>query len=445
MNVRTALVICLGMLAAVSFGEETVAVPEYDALHVGGGGTVALMHRHEAETLRAFDLGTRKERFRIDQVPKGALIGAGAGDLVVVSPGTMMMQRFDLKTGKREKVALLGGTDAPGKLVLGSASEGPLFLYGAASAHVLDLQTLKPAEVKSGELKDYGRHGISLLASADGKTIGRIPTGYGPVGYAVTQWSETGLRRVKFGSTSNAIRWAQPTADGRLLLLPNGEVRTRNGRELPTPWLEGAALIPSSDPALFLALKLDERDAEDRRVVKLSVCSTSDGRPLFHHRGYTELLPKRISSWHDIVGALRSGDTWRVVHLPEQKELLTFPNSNDRMVFRSFDVDERMRTEDLSKLVVTSAPPVAVRRNGALRYEIAAKFFGGAPKKEERKLSFELVDGPEGAKINKKGVLAWKVPEALLEERIRFLVAVRTGGEGGAEALHGFEVDVLRP
>ena len=453
---RTFLLLCtchlLGFLALQA--EETLPLSApYDALYFGEDGGLAVLHVFEKSELRAIDLSTRKERFRIAEVPEGDLLAVGAEDLVVVSPGNLMVRRWDLKSGKRQKVALLEDVDTPQRLVMGSACKGPLFLFSSTSCQLLDGQTLKPIKLPAGSgvpPEGLGRHGVSLMVSNDGSTIGRIPVGYGPVGYSVTQWSGSEaeplkLRQVKFGSTSNAIRWAQPTADGRLLLLPGGAVHNRNGRELKTAWLEGSALVPSSDPALFLAVDLDARDAADQASVRLSVCSTSDCRPLFHDSGYSELRPKRISSWHDIVAALRSGTSWRIHHLPQEQLLLTFPTSNDRIIFRSFDVDQRMKDLGVSKLAVTSAPPATVRRNSELRYAVTAKHYGVTPKKAGRKLSYELLDGPTGAVINKKGVLVWQAPEALLERQLRFLIAVRGGGDNGSEALHGFEVDVLKP
>jgi hypothetical protein len=74
-----------------------------------------------------------------------------------------------------------------------------------------------------------GNYGKSVHVSSDGLTFGQIPTGYGAVAYSALHLAGTRTKEVSFGSTSDAIRWAQPTGNGHLLLQPGGQVVTLNG------------------------------------------------------------------------------------------------------------------------------------------------------------------------------------------------------------------------
>lgn len=415
---------------------QTIRLPaKYSEFAWGGNGRYMAFHFESEKKVAVYDITTGKRTFEISEILPGNLIAASAKKLIVVSPSQMMIRRWDLESGRREKLALISGNDAPQMALLGQNSEGPLLLVGQKNSSFYDLETLKPRKFDGPKIPGKGRYGLSIHASPDGKTFGSIPTGYGPVGYAIWHIDCNRISQASFGSTSNAIRWAQPTGNGYLILQPPGQIVNRNGRKIQADWLTGGALIPSPDPAYFLDVRLDLKTPKGKRFAKVNICSTAQGRPIYFETGFEELLPKQLHSWHNIVNALKRGHQWRVNFVPGFDRLVTLPANNEQILIRSFNLVQKLKQRQLDYLFVKSLPPLAVQRQDTLRYRIQAESSG-------KKIRVSLEDGPEGACLAKKNQLQWQVPEEYPEPWARFLFSVKDSNN--QEIFHSFEVAIPR-
>ncbi|MEX0867112.1 MAG: hypothetical protein WD030_07120 [Pirellulales bacterium] len=411
----------------------TLELPEkYVQFTIAGGGRYAAFQLASQNKMVVYDLTAAEQVFQIDEVAPGDLLAGSLDKLVVVSPSKMMISRWDLKSARREKVAIIKSSDTPREALLGAAGDGPLLLIGDKQAQWFDLEKLEPLEIQGPMFGGRGNYGLCVHVSAEGRTFAAIPTGYGPVGYSVVHLDGHRTTQVPLGSTSNAIRWAQPSADGHLLLLPGGEVFNRNGRPIAAKWFDGAAVIPSLDPSYLLAVRVDQRDTEGKPMAKFTVCSTADCQPLFTETGFEEIVPPRINSWHDIAGALRMGNQWRVQLVPKENLLVTMPSDNRTIVIRPFNLRKQLRRSIDDYVYVRSIPPLAVTKGEAFQYRVRVQ----SSTKSNR---ITLQDGPESAKLT-DGTLEWNVPAEFAEPWARFLIAVSNAD--GKEVFHSFEVAV---
>ncbi len=439
-SVGRGLVVCLicGLGARADEAVQVSQLPgQYSQFVWGGAGRYVALHFAPARKVIVYDLsGGPKVLLEIPEVPQGDLLAAGADKLVIVSPGKMMIRRWDFQSKKRDKLAIIEGNDPPQLAVMGSAGQGPLLIVGSRESRLYDLDTLRAIAVKGKMISGTGRHGLSVQASPGGRTFGTIPTGYGPVGYGGWHIEGDDLSLVSFGGTSNAVRWAQPTGDGYLFLLPEGEIYNQNGRAIKADWLKGSTLIPTPDPRYILDVRLDQKLPANKTLGKVTVCSTADCRPIDFEMGFEELLPARINSGHDIKAALRLGSQWRVQYVPSLNQLITLPATNDRLMLRPFDLKKRLKNSERSYLYVSSIPPLAVQAGATLEYRIDVESRG-------KQVRIRLEDGPKDARLAKKNLLKWKVPADTPEPWARFLLSITNGD--GEEMFHSFEVAVRRP
>ncbi len=427
------LLIALSSPVSADDGATRLELPEeYVQFTMAGGGRYAAFQLASQNKVIVYDLAAAEQAFQIEEVAPGDLLAGSQDKLVVVSPSKMMASRWDLKSARRDKVAIIKSSDTPREALLGAAGNGPLLLIGDKQAEWFDLANLEPLEIQGPMFGGRGNYGLCVHVSAAGRTFAAIPTGYGPVGYSVVHLEGRRTTQVPFSSTSNAIRWAQPSADGHLLLLPGGEVFNRNGRPIAAKWLDGAAVIPSLDPSYLVAVRVDQRDSEGKPMAKLTVCSTADCQPLFTATGFEEIVPARINSWHDIAGALRMGNQWRVQLVPKENLLVTMPSDNRTIVIRPFNLRKQLRRSIDDYVYVRSVPPLAATKGETLRYRVRVQ----SSTKDHR---ITLQDGPENAKLT-DGTLEWNVPAEYSEPWARFLIAVSNAD--GKEVFHSFEVAV---
>ncbi len=206
-----AVLVAFGFCGLACAEEETLVsrLPgKYAHFAWGGAGRYVAFHLEAEKKVLVYDLAEKSPRlaFEIPNVPAGDLLAACAEKLVLVSPGKMMIRRWDLKSRKRDKLAVIAGNDPPQKALLGFAGSGPLLIVGRQQSQFFDLETLKPLSIEGSMIPGMHAYGLSVHVSPDGRTFGTIPVGYGPVGYAVWHLKGNRLSPVSFGGTSHAIR-----------------------------------------------------------------------------------------------------------------------------------------------------------------------------------------------------------------------------------------------
>jgi hypothetical protein len=167
--------------------------------------------------------------------------------------------------------------------------------------------------------------------------------------------------------------------------------------------------------------------------VALEVGTMADRRIIYSETGFKELLAERVSSWHDILGATMCGREPRVQWLVDQKMLVTLPASNDRVIFRPWDVPALVKKSGEDYLWLASLPPHVAYKGDKLRYQISVV-------SRSKGLKYRLAEKPQGMSISPKGQVAWDVPDNFAEEIAPVIVTI-TDAEGN-ELIHSFELKI---
>ena len=419
--------------APIIKGKEIVTVElpgKYATFTFGGGGRYLIFRFDELGRVGIMDVPTGKMIHEISGISSGDLIAADATHLYTVMPGKMLIQRWSFKTLRREGMIRIEGGDTPHEAVTGPAGQGPLLLMGKKSTF-FDRETLKPIAMSGDVIGGGGRYGYSICVSADGLVFGGIPVGIGPVGHAVMRIVDGRTVIQKLGGTSNAIRWAQPTADGHVVFTPSAGNYDGLGRRLSDKWLEGRLMIPTFDPRYFLALTYIDKNSK----VKLEVGTTADRRIIYSDTGYSELANRRASSWHGILSATKLGREPRVQWLPDQEMLMTLPSTNDRVIFRPWNVQALVKKTGEEYLWITSLPQLNAYKGDKLRYQVRAV-------SRLKKLKYRLVEGPQGMRVLSSGHVQWDVPDTFAGDTAPVIITITDSG--GNELIHSFALHVSR-
>jgi hypothetical protein len=344
-------------------------------------------------------------------------------------PGQKMLQRWNLKTFKREQVAQIPGGESPSKALLGANATGigPLILAGK-SAQLIDLTTLKPAKIEGAVIGGASRYGYSIRVSADSQSFGGIPTGIGPVSFTHMRIADGKTFARNFSSTSNAVRWAQPTADGSLLFSTTG-IFTGTLQPVAASWLKETHPYPTVDPRYFLAVKF----AGDKILAHL--CSVADRRILHTHEGLGEMVPRgNTNSRYSL--QRRLGEGLSCFHwIPWAGVLVTMPYDSQTLHLRRLDLLSELARTKQPFLFVNSVPPLTAQKGTPLEYKVHAL-------SNETKTSFRLDEAPDGMTIASNGLLRWPVPKDYEASPTTVIVAVTT--PSGQEVFHSFDLAMVK-
>jgi serine/threonine-protein kinase len=228
---------------------------------VGGGGRYLVLQLKPQWQLVVFDVPQGKI---VAEVPGDAdsHFAAGAKRLVVVKPKQEKLQFYRLRDGKVE-----GGAHLPDALLgkaihqvtMGSASEGPLFIYLPVPEKrtlMLDLRTQKLTDVKwphFGPTNAYGPE--HMRASPDGTVLLGHGGGWaGLVKATFRDGVQTGATdQFKFSHGAFAL----PSADGQLVFTPDA-IYSADLVETPIPKRLTVYLVPAHEPG-YLVMLLTKR------------------------------------------------------------------------------------------------------------------------------------------------------------------------------------------
>jgi hypothetical protein len=404
---------------------------KYSQFVWAGAGKYIGFHMEADQKVLVYNLEQEfpKQAFEIAGIPAGDLLTASAQKLAIVSPNSMTIRRWDLKSGEQEELTAIKGNDPPKVAAMGFAGNGPLLLVGRKSAGFFDLKTLKPIVFKGKMIAGTDDYGLSVQVSPDGQAFGTIPVGLGPVAYGAWHIDKNELVVASFGGTSNAVRWAQPSGDGYLMMLPDGEVFTGHGRPFKADWLKGSNLIPTPDPGLVLDLRLDQK----QRKGTLTVCSTADCKAIDSETGFEELIPSETA---DVRTALKLGSEWRIQYVPALKQIFSLPQSNDRIVQRPYDMEVKLRRERKKYLYLASTPPLSIAAGQRLFYPIKVETSAGT-------FQTSLEDRPRNTQLSGNTNLRWTAPLNPTSPWVRFSLTIRDGQD--QVLVHSFEVAIRPP
>jgi predicted Zn finger-like uncharacterized protein len=397
---------------------------------VGGAGQYLVLRLPAQRKLAVFDVQQGKVAHYVPLAEDGAHLAAGATQLVVVYPRSKLMQTWGLASGKRERSVLLPGAltaDTIHQICMGSASAGPLFVHlrPAKRTVAVDLGSLDIAEVRWMNWAPNNAIGPHhMRASPDGTRL--IGWDGGWSGCDVAELRDGAYATLKptidFWGTEGAF--ALPSADGRFIFTPRGRLNRRL-KQVPTPELKGAYVVPAAEPGPYLALagtcNLGAQPPYKQVAGEMSV-HTEDRKLLFVLRGLDELKAVVKMPWEQ-----------RIHYYPHGKLLVTLGAEADRLILRRIDLTEQLDRSDIDYLVVVSRPPAA-RAGAAFSYRLDVRSKQGGVK-------VRLESGPAGLTVTAEGQVSWNVPAKL--ESTDTDVVVTVTDRSGQEVFHTFSIELL--
>lgn len=404
---------------------KVIELPEaFTQVCSGGGGRYLLFYLPESSVVSVFDVSAADVVAELPITGSQPLIAADLEKLYVVLPGTHLIQRWDLSSLKREKVAPVPGTNVPRTVMTGSAARGLLWLWSGGSIQAIDPETLKPADIEGKVLGGDPKHGYRMLLSADGSTMTGWHNGLSSPPYDLLKihGHRTSKSTSPFGEGYNG-RWMWPNADGRLIFGHGSTVYDHHFRRIAADWLKGTNIIPSGDPRYFLLVRAAENDRSS-----VSVCTSCDRQII-----YTLLRAENVTGDSPLNRGMFHFQP-RVYFVPSARVLILLPAGEKQIVVRRLDVDEELRQIGVDYLYVDSFPPVSALRGRNFEYRIE-------PHTSHPGVSYSLESGPDGMTVSPTGVVEWSISERFAEDSARAVISIRDAA--GAEVLHTIRLDIL--
>jgi predicted Zn finger-like uncharacterized protein len=417
---------------------------------VGGGGRFLVLTLPQLRKIAIFDVNEAKVATYLPIAEDNVKIAAGMDKLMVALPTSNVLQRWNLLTGEREVSAPMPLAGTLTGMCMGSASNGPLLMQTKGNDHFgggvnvfLDPATLK--EVTPVWQKNKAMPSFTMFltrASADGKTFG-MHDGAGGEPHALKcialQGDSATLEEIWPGGGSLAI----PTPDGRYLCTTTGILTPEfkplmpknNGGRNTGPWVparQGPYLIhlePASADRPPTKQRPRPGDAAQGEAA-LSFHLPGDERPLAKLTGVEGVRPEAIG-----YGQSRDKIEYdkRINYIPAAKVVVTIPPTDDKLILYRFDIDEALEKSDIDYLVVTSQPPPTARKGQLFQYQLVVKSKKGGVK-------YKLESGPNGMRIDAKGMLNWQVPPDAADAQADVIITVSDAT--GQELFHTFKLSI---
>lgn len=349
--------------------------------------------------------------------------------LVVVDPKQATIERFDLRTQKREHRKTLALREKAFAIAMGCASQGPAMVAAAtdgtlAQVTLLDLNTLtRPEALKKDpslgawRLKPVGR----VSASADGRVFGVLGSQIADVltftGQELTRQS---------AHVYNFPGWVIPNETGDRIGTMFG-VEGDRFRKLPPRNVRVLGpeahcyCLPAVHGPLYLQMQ------PQKAGLSVSVCLFDEDPPLVALRD----LPLSGLRLPDSGNSGKPGVDRRVFLIPDAKVIALLPEGQDRVILHRFDLDKELEQSKGDYLVVLSRPPRTALPGKAFRYQLDVRSKAG-------KVQYRLDCGPPGMQISETGLVRWdaKSPPDAQTASVR----IRLTDGSGQSAQHNFEL-----
>jgi hypothetical protein len=419
--------------------EEVPLGATVDDTAMGGGGRYWILHFAGKKKLAVFDVQLGKVAKEIPVAEEPVQFAAGATKLVIVYPNTKLVQIWNLSTFEKERSAPLPGSmtqDEIHQICMGSASDGPLFVYLPHEKRTLtmDLGSLDTTEVHWTQWAPNNAYGpLHMRASPDGRELVGWAGGWAGCAMATFEGAQQVDVQDKFEFSLGVF--ALPSADGRLIFTPWAIVK-RDMTAAKSPDLKDAYLLPAEEPGFFLALRggpgqglpmagYDRESAVSLGGVKAVDVYTEDRKKLFSLTDCPELADGSNVYWE------------RCVHFYPREGLLAVlaGKDKDRVVLRRTNLSEQMDKLGLDYLFVLSRPPCA-KASAAYSYKLDIRSNKGGVK-------VKLESGPDGLKVSPDGQVTWAVPSSMAGSDAD--VVVNVSDSSGQEMFHAFQVSVGAP
>jgi mono/diheme cytochrome c family protein len=406
-------------------GRVEVKLPEpFAQVRTGGGGRYLIFHLKKAQKLALFDVSQVKIVHEIE-VPDDVVYAAGRDKLMVVVPDQKLIQRWDLRTGRREKTA-----PAPDGVVvsalMGCNGTGPLLLFVGGKFVGWDVERMAPiADMDDKGLGGDMRWDFQARISADGQTLTVWHGGISGQQYGLVHLRKPN-NKVSRSPDAHSFNghWAMPSADGSLVFRFGAGIYDGDDMQiLAADRFKGAVLVPTEDPRFFLAVREETRDTNT-----VAICASSDRVPVFTLRGVEKMTGSSLNSnW------VRVNNEPRIHYLSSANVLVNLPESNDRVVLRPLNLMEELKRSGQDYLFVLSRPDkhVAAGKLFTYRMDIRSK---------ESIAGCRLESGPEGLTVFNSGTVRWSAPARPDRHPARVIITIQSAS--CKEFQHSFDLVV---
>ena len=399
----------------------------------GGNGRYVLMRIPSEQQVAVLDVCEGKIAKYIPIPEDGALIAASNEHLFVLAPTDNVIQRWNLTTFTKERTAA-NPLDGPVRgLLIGHATDGPLFVVGPNK--FLEPKNLKEIAFDVGNARGLG--GIAgppqsppmVRISADGRVLAWHTRGPSP----------SGLSSMVLGA-HDAKSHFDPTTVGAILLDPDGVLFTAGG--LFTPELKpiGEKVryqswyfppIPAAHGKMYISIAPEDNTtlAGRRGPQKVQLKMLGENKPLLNLNDLAGLdVPPGFNP--ATVKGLPLHD--RVFLVPDAKAVAILHDSANKVTIHKLDVEAALDKAGIDFLFVTSKPGGAVCGE-VFTYKLEVKSRKGGVK-------VKLDAGPEGMKVATDGTVTWAVPANFEGTSVPVILTI--SDSSGREVLHAFSLPV---
>jgi hypothetical protein len=126
----------------------------------------------------------------------------------------------------------------------------------------------------------------------------------------------------------------------------------------------------------------------------------------------------------------------RLFFFVERNLIVTVPDSNDRIVLQGCNLRNEMKLSKSNFLFVSSAPPIKFLTGKMFSYQLHVEA-------NNKRISYKLMDAPQGMEISKDGLISWKVPSIVQEETVSVVVSITNDQED--QCLEAFKLRRVIP
>jgi hypothetical protein len=420
---------------ANKFGKNVKQLPStFSDVALGGGGRFIILHLPQERKLAIFDTSTAEIAKYLPVAEDKVLFAANLDKLIVYLPGANVFQRYNLNTFEREATVPSPITATVAKMLMGSASRGPLVVFctgrafGNSEAGVLDPVTLKPLDVQLNGGRDS-----TWRISGDGRLLASFQPSTSPQGHQLHLRQGDEFKRSGLEGDPNFAGHIIPGPEGRNVYTARG-IFTNAGKPLGKlgSYNDGSRFcVPCAENETFY-LRIDvpgfPHGARNQVTGPAYLHLAGDDRPIAKLDGVETI--KGLNTWsRDAFGHDR-----RFYLVPSAKLLVVLPDTQDRLDLYRVDTEELLSLCDHDFIAVLSSPPRVAVRGQTFTYTPNAKAKKGA-------VTVKLESGPTGMKIAPNGKLTWDVPANFDEQQADVILTVASAG--GQEIFHSFSLTIL--
>ncbi|HEY1190280.1 MAG TPA: hypothetical protein VGE74_21790, partial [Gemmata sp.] len=319
------------------------------------------------------------------------------------------------------------------KLLMGHASDGPLFVQGPNRA--LDPKTFKELDLGEaakggrglGGIWNNGRNSVQMNISADGRVLAWHNQGSSPSGLSTVVLGPGGSKAHYEHDTVGALR---PGPDGTLFTaagLFTPELKPIGEKTMYQYWHH--APVPAAHGKMYLSVAPDDTFGTGRAAPKVSLKMAGENKPLVDLSGWAGLdVPKDHNQ--TMATGLQLHD--RVFLVPDAKAAAVLHATGNKVTIHALDLEALLTKAGVDYLFVVSRPPAAVR----------GEVFGYKPEVKSKKggVKVKLDAGPDGMKVAADGTVTWDVPKDFDEATVSVILTV--SDSSGQETFHSFTLPV---